>query len=63
MATSMVPSGRSNQSTDGERFSPSHVYFPAIDMRAWRLVEREMNHDPEQKLDYAFTVYERTNLD
>ena len=48
--------------TEIDRNFDGDVYFPAIDMRAWRLVEREMNHDPEQKLDYAFTVYERTDF-
>ena len=49
--------------TEIDRNFDGDVYFPAIDMRAWRLVEREMNHDPEQNLDYAFTVFERTDLD
>lgn len=46
--------------TEIDRKFDGDVSFPTIDMRAWRLVEREMHRDPEQKLDYAFMVYERT---
>ena len=48
--------------TELDRYFDGDVYFPAIDMRDWRLVEREKNHDPEQNLDYAFEVYERTGI-
>ena len=38
------------------------VHFPAIDMHDWRLIDRDVNHDAEQNLDYAFVVYERKNV-
>jgi dihydrofolate reductase len=35
------------------------VYFPAIDMHDWRLIEREVCRDEVQSLDYAFDTLER----
>jgi dihydrofolate reductase len=47
--------------TEIDKHFEGDVHFPAIDMHDWRLIEREVNHDAGQNLDYAFAVYERKN--
>ena len=45
--------------TEIDKYFEGDVLFPAIDMHEWRSIEREVNHDDGQNLDYAFVVYER----
>jgi dihydrofolate reductase len=47
--------------TEIDKHFEGDVHFPAIDLHDWRLIEREVNRDAEQNLDYAFVVYERKN--
>lgn len=46
--------------THVHRRSPADVYFPKIDMRSWKIVEKEdFSPDGDNPVPYTYVVYER----
>ena len=45
--------------TEIEKNFEGDVYFPALDMQDWRMIEREAHRDESLDLHYAFVTYQR----
>jgi dihydrofolate reductase len=39
--------------------APADIYFPEIDLKLWKIIEKEEFKSEEDSIPYTFTIYER----